>query len=128
MKQSAYGLHLMLDAYDAPAERLSNMGLLYRTLCELPGLIGMRRVSLPQILEVTEPDIAGLSGFVFIMESHISVHTYSERGFLTADVYSCKQFDHSAALKYLEEAFQFRSSDVSVKKRGRRLFKSRRGG
>lgn len=109
MKDTSYGLHLMVDAYGAPSEKLSDIALLYKLLSDLPGLIGMRRVSSPQILHVEEEGIAGLSGFVFIMESHISVHTYSERGFLTADVYSCKAFDYEKAVSYLREAFGFSS-------------------
>jgi S-adenosylmethionine decarboxylase len=112
MDEKSYGLHLMLDAYGALGERLSDMALLYRTLAELPGLIGMRRVGLPQVLEVDEEGIAGLSGFVFIMESHISIHTYSERGFITIDIYSCKDFDHGKAAAYLREVFAFSSADI----------------
>ena len=111
----------MLDAYGAPAERLGDIALLYRVLSDLPGLIGMRRVGLPQVLEVLEEGILGLSGFVFIMESHISIHTYSERGFITADIYSCKEFDHETAVAYLKESFAFTEADVQVIERGKRF-------
>jgi S-adenosylmethionine decarboxylase len=126
MDTGSYGLHLMLDAYGAPGEKLSDVALLYRTLCALPDLIGMRRVGLPQILEVEEEGIAGLSGFVFIMESHISVHTYAERGFITADVYSCKEFDHEKAVGYLREVFAFTESETQVRARGRRFHESKK--
>ena len=126
MNPSSYGLHLLLDAYGAPAEKLSGVALLFGVLRDLPERIGMRRVSLPQILEVEESGIAGLSGFVFIMESHISIHTYSERGFLTADVYSCKAFDHEEAVRFLQAAFLFESFESSVVERGLR-FNEKRG-
>lgn len=32
----------------------------------------------------------GWSGFAVIQESHISIHTFPERGFLSADVYTCR--------------------------------------
>ena len=35
-------------------------------------------------------DPGGLSGFVLIAESHISIHRFPRRGFVTADVYSCQ--------------------------------------
>jgi S-adenosylmethionine decarboxylase len=127
MDTKSYGLHLMLDAYGAPQEKLDDIALLYRTLSELPGLIGMRRIGLPQILEVLEEGIKGLSGFVFIMESHISVHTYSERGFITVDIYSCKTFDHEKAAAHLKEVFGFATADMEVIERGRRFNEARKG-
>ncbi|HEX4961653.1 MAG TPA: S-adenosylmethionine decarboxylase [Thermoanaerobaculia bacterium] len=121
MDTKSYGLHLMLDAYGAPPDKLGDIALLYRTLLDLPAMIGMRRVGLPQILEVSEDGIAGLSGFVFIMESHISIHTYSERGFVTADVYSCKDFEYDRAVAYIKEIFCFSTADIEVVERGRRF-------
>jgi S-adenosylmethionine decarboxylase len=121
MDMKSYGLHLMLDGYGASREKLDDIALLYRVLSDLPDLIGMRRIGIPQILMITEEAIAGLSGFVFIMESHISVHTYSERGFITADIYSCKEFDHDKAAAYLKEAFSYATADVEVIERGKRF-------
>jgi S-adenosylmethionine decarboxylase len=121
MDTKSYGLHLMLDAYGASRKKLGDIALLYRVLSDLPGLIGMRRIGIPQILEITEEGIAGLSGFVFIMESHISIHTYSERGFITADIYSCKAFDHGKAAAYLKEVFGYATADMEVVERGKRF-------
>lgn len=120
MSQS-YGLHLLIDAYRAPADKLSDERLLKKVLRELPDLIGMRRVGPPRILRVEEVGIAGLSGFTFIMESHVSVHTYSERGFVTIDVYSCKHFDKEAAFSYLKDAFCFEDFEEKLVERGRRF-------
>ncbi|MCD5381570.1 MAG: S-adenosylmethionine decarboxylase [Candidatus Pacebacteria bacterium] len=35
-------------------------------------------------------DPGGLSGFVMIAESHVSLHTFPNRGFVTIDVYTCQ--------------------------------------
>src|SRR6266849_3560857 len=127
MNTKSYGLHLMLDAYGAPKERLGDVALLHHTLRDLPEQIGMRRIGLPQVLEVLEEGIAGLSGFVFIMESHISIHTYSERGFVTVDIYSCKAFDHEKAVAYLRQVFAFATADVEIVERGKRFHETKEG-
>lgn len=120
----SYGLHLMIDGYGAPPHRLNDVALLYATLMHLPEQIGMRRVGFPHIIEVNESPITGLSGFTFIMESHISVHTYSERGFVTLDVYSCKSFDAQEVARLLQAAFQFKTFETNLLVRGRQFHTS----
>ncbi|KKL27307.1 hypothetical protein LCGC14_2386490, partial [marine sediment metagenome] len=60
----------------------------------------------------------GWSGFVLIAESHVSLHTFVEEGYLTADVYSCKPFDCDVAVDFLRKSFGFQDVDVNVIKRG----------
>ena len=47
----------------------------------------------------------GYSTFVMIAESHLSLHTFPEAGFLTFDCYSCTGFDHETALAVLDQNF-----------------------
>ena len=108
----------MIDGYGAPSHRLNDVSLLYRVLMDLPKKIGMRRIGFPHIVEITESPITGLSGFTFIMESHISVHTYSERGFFTADIYSCKTFDPKEVTRRLEQAFELKTIETKLVVRG----------
>ena len=81
----------------------------------------MRPIGFPQIVSVEEPGIAGLSGFTFIMESHISIHTYQERGFVTADIYSCKDFDTAAAANFIAAHFSVTTFETNVVLRGKRF-------
>jgi len=74
-----YGLHLTVDGYNGSPDKLADVNRMYQFLNELPALIGMHKVGFPHIIQFTEKDIAGISGFQFIMESHISMHTYSNR-------------------------------------------------
>jgi S-adenosylmethionine decarboxylase len=121
LPQGAYGLLLTFDGYEASKESCADVGLLHSILTELPGRIGMRRIGEPRSVSVDEPGIAGLSGFTFIMESHISIHTYSERGFVTADIYSCKWFDAEVAARYIADAFAIPSYETSRIVRGARF-------
>ena len=64
-------------------------------------------------------DPGGRSGFVVIAESHISIHTFPDRGFVSADVYSCKNgMDIKFILKYFEERFQLKNIEHHFIKRG----------
>lgn len=118
---NAYGLQLMLDGYAADQKLCGDVAHLYNLLMEFPAHIGMRRVGFPHIIHITEPGIKGLSGFVFIMESHISIHTYEERGFVTADVYSCKSFNEQKTADYLIKAFNIQAFESNVTIRGRQF-------
>ena len=115
---NTYGLQLILDGYAANPEYCGDVERLYSLLMKLPETIGMRRVGFPHIIHITEEGIKGLSGFVFIMESHISIHTYEERGFVTIDVYSCKTFDETAVIKELKQTFGVTEVETNVLIRG----------
>jgi S-adenosylmethionine decarboxylase len=118
---NAYGQLLTLDGYGASREMCADIDRLYKLLEQLPKAIGMRPLGFPHIVSVDEPGIAGLSGFTFIMESHISIHTYEERGFITADVYSCKNFDTAAAAAYIAEHFEIATFETNVIVRGKKF-------
>ena len=47
----------------------------------------------------------GISGFVLIAESHISVHTFLSRRFVNVDIFSCEKFDVEDAIHALREEF-----------------------
>ena len=120
-KTEIFGLHLMLDMYGCDPQLLNDANFLYTVLDDLPEKINMRKLTKPYL--VTTPgngqkDPGGWSGFVIIEESHISVHTFVKRGFITIDVYSCQQFDTELALSYFKEKFKSEDVEVYIQKRG----------
>jgi len=72
-------VHLMLELYGCDRQLLSNEPLIRRVLDEYPGRVGMERVSPVHLydIETSNPLDAGLSGFVVIAQSHISLLIYS---------------------------------------------------
>ncbi len=72
-------VHLMLELYGCDRQLLSNEPLIRRVLDEYPGCVGMERVSPVHLydIETSNPLDAGLSGFVVIAQSHISLLIYS---------------------------------------------------
>ena len=60
----------------------------------------------------------GISGFVMIAESHISIHTFPDQDYIFMDIFSCRNFDTKSAIKYLLNAFDAKKYTTNVLKRG----------
>ena len=66
-------------------------------------------------------DPGGWSAFVVIAESHISVHTFPARKFVSADVYTCRAgLPREVASKCLREAFALSDIESNFLIRGKR--------
>ena len=89
-------------------------------LDEYPANLGMTRITEPQVLEYhgPNPGDSGISGFVIIAESHISVHTFPHRDYVNIDVFSCKSFDHEQALADARALFNLRQVKTWLLDRG----------
>ena len=113
-------VHLVVDGYNADPVKLNDPDLVRRFLDEYPDKLGMTKMIEPQVYtyrgQVSED--WGLSGFVLIAESHISVHTFPDRGYVNIDVFSCKEFDPEASLQDVKEAFALTDVKVWTMERG----------
>ena len=113
-------MHLVVDGYGADPEKLNDVDLVRRFLDEYPDNLGMTKMIPPQVYTYRgqKPEDWGLSGFVLIAESHISVHTFPERGYINIDVFSCREFDPAASRRDVEETFALRQVRVWIMERG----------
>src|SRR5258708_30283977 len=93
-------VHLMLELYGCDRQLLSNKPLVSRVLEEYPARVDMEKVSPVHLyqIETSNPLDAGLSGFVVVAQSHISLHASPEHGEIRIDIYSCKEFSHRHAI------------------------------
>ncbi len=62
--------------------------------------------------------IGGFPGFVLIAESHISVHTFPEKQYLSLDMFSCKPFDTDLAVETIKKYFKIQKYEMKVLDRG----------
>jgi S-adenosylmethionine decarboxylase len=60
----------------------------------------------------------GLSGFVLIAESHVSIHTFPDDCCVTIHFFSCKNFDTAAAEREIVEKFGIRRIERNILDRG----------
>ena len=61
----------------------------------------------------------GVSGVVVLAESHISIHTWPERGFAAVDIFMCGACDPHRALPILRRAFSPAEIRLDEQRRGR---------
>jgi len=115
-----FGQHLMVDASFCNRKKLTDQGLVYDILNNLPNKLGMTKMTLPHAVKWLDPGatIPGISGFVMIAESHISIHTFPEKDYVFIDVFSCKGFDVENAVKLLVSAFGAKKYTKKIINRG----------
>jgi len=120
MNTNNLGLHLTLDLSKCNTEKLTNIGLIYDFLLDLPKAINMQTITLPYVVKWLDKGtkIEGISGFSMIAESHISIHTYPERKHIYADVFSCKGFHVKKVLSLFLKTFEAMKYEKRVIKRG----------
>jgi S-adenosylmethionine decarboxylase len=113
-------LHLTIDGYGGDAIKLADAELIRSVLDRYPGEIGMTKISIPHVMEYVgdKPEDWGVSGFVLIAESHISLHTFVEHRYVWVDIFSCKGFDATKVIEDLQRLFNLEQVKTRILERG----------
>lgn len=113
-------MHVTIDGFGGDATKLADIELVRSVLDSYPGEIGMTKISHPHVIEYvgSKPEDWGVSGFVLIAESHISIHTFVERQYIWVDIFSCKSFDASRAIEDLRRQFNLAEVKTHILERG----------
>ncbi|MFA4819350.1 MAG: adenosylmethionine decarboxylase [Candidatus Aenigmatarchaeota archaeon] len=127
-----FGPHLTLDMYGCDKQRLLDDKFIYNLLDKLPEKIGMHKIFQPVVNKFTSNplgkkdsfDRGGVSAFVLIAESHITIHTFAAQRFASIDIFSCKEFDVEKAEKYLMRAFSAKKAEKNLLLRGKEFPKN----
>jgi len=119
-----FGEHLTIDGYGGDKNLLDDKNLIFDILSNLPKELGMEILAGPQVASAPGnnlKDPGGWTGFVVIAESHMSIHTFPLRGFVSIDVYTCKNnMDTDFILKYFKDKFRLKDIEDNFIKRGTR--------
>ncbi len=118
---SEFGLHVTIDASGCNKRKLASQTFVYDILNKLPGKIGMTKMTLPYVVKWLDQfanGTEGVSGFVMIAESHISIHTFPDQDYVFMDIFSCRNFDAEMAIRYLANAFEAKKYETNAVKRG----------
>ncbi len=111
----ALGKHLLVDLYGCPTGLLNDVAALETVMVEAAHRAGTT------VLNTTFHRFSpcGVSGVVVIQESHLTIHTWPEQGFVAIDLFTCgRQTQPGRALTYLKRALQSTRSDVRQLVRG----------
>jgi len=107
------GSHLIIDLWEA--EGLDDIDRIDRAMRDAVDAAG---ATLLHIHLHTFTPSGGISGVAVLAESHISVHTWPERGYAAFDVFMCGNAEPRKALAVLESAFAPGRVVVGIHKRG----------
>lgn len=115
-----FGPHVTLDFSNCNKEILENYKLMFDILSDLPDKIGMTKITQPYVFPYSGlvPEDKGITGMVIIAESHLSIHTFPEKGWVFIDIFSCKPFDTDYVVQYLISKFVPGSSTIKIVERG----------
>tara|TARA_B100000586_G_scaffold236476_1_gene187312 strand:+ start:1363 stop:1770 length:408 start_codon:yes stop_codon:yes gene_type:complete len=113
-------LHLVIDGYGADPGYISDEDRILTFLQEYPHAISMTPISSPHVRTFRGKVVNdwGVSGFILIAESHISVHTFPDRGYVNVDIFSCKYFNPEKAKSEVVDMFALDKIASRVLERG----------
>ncbi|MFC7678073.1 adenosylmethionine decarboxylase [Paenibacillus sp. GCM10028914] len=98
MEYSTFGRHVAVDTWGVDFELLNSAEYLQAQLVEAAEACGATVMSVQS--KQFEPQ--GATVLVLLSESHLSIHTYPERGFAAIDCYTCGEtVDPQLAIDYL---------------------------
>jgi len=99
------GKHLIIDAYGCNKGALWDCVAIEDMLYDITRMIGLKPLSEALIFEVDETMIkkedTGITGGIIFMESHFTFHAFPEKEYFSADIYSCKDFNHTEVIEYI---------------------------
>lgn len=107
------GQHLIIDLWGG--KNLDNLQLVETTLVESVQAIGATLLNID--LHHFEPN-GGISGVAVLAESHMSIHTWPEKGYAALDVFVCGDCQPYKAIPVLRRAFLPDNVQVAEMKRG----------
>lgn len=107
------GTHLIVDLWEA--EGLEDKDRIEQAMRDAAEAAGATLLHIH--LHSFTPN-GGISGVAVLAESHISVHTWPERGYAAFDVFMCGTAEVRKALAVLEQAFAPKRVVVGIHKRG----------
>ena len=108
------GTHLIIDLWEA--EHLADLERMDRALRAAVDASGATLLHVH--LHHFEPN-GGVSGVAVLAESHISVHTWPERGYAAIDAFMCGSAAPERCVPVFEEAFSPGRVEVETHLRGK---------
>ncbi|GIP54992.1 MULTISPECIES: adenosylmethionine decarboxylase [Paenibacillus] len=103
MEYSTFGRHVAVDTWGVDFEVLNNADLLQAHMVEAAEACGATVMS----VQARQFEPQGATVLVLLSESHLSIHTYPERGFAAIDCYTCGEtVDPQLAIDYLVTVLQ----------------------
>jgi S-adenosylmethionine decarboxylase len=112
---SPLGVHFLLDVAGAPFATLDDAVLVERVLVDAVGSMGAKVLG----IHIHRLIPQGVSGVVVISESHLTIHTWPERGEAAVDLFTCGDVARARnAVEALARALGATRSSIEERVRG----------
>lgn len=103
MEYSTFGRHIAIDTWGVDFDVLNNAELLQHHMIEAAEACGATVLS----VQAKQFDPQGATVLVLLSESHLSIHTYPEKGFAALDCYTCGEtVDPEIAIEFMVKALK----------------------
>lgn len=96
------GTHLVVDAWQAPADLLNDPERIRRALLE--AVCAGEATLIDMCVHQFSPH--GVTATVTLAESHIAIHTWPEYGYFAADLFFCGSGKPEVAMKVMQTALK----------------------
>ncbi len=122
-------MHLVIDGFGGNTSKMWDDELVRQFLTDYPDTLEMTRITEPNVLvyDAPKPEDSGVTGFVIIAESHISIHTFPRKNYVNIDIFSCRAFDHDRALEDAKRLFELDDVQTWLLDRGLEWLDERQG-
>ena len=110
MKNQEMGQHLLLEVYDAEYDALDDHIFLKDLLFN--GIIKSKCKILNTLIHKFNP--CGCTIIFALAESHVSLHTWPEKGCLSADFYTCGDKDPEIIAKYIIDGLKSKKHRIRI--------------
>ncbi|UKS31057.1 adenosylmethionine decarboxylase [Paenibacillus sp. HWE-109] len=115
MEYSTYGRHVAVDAWGVHFDHLNAADLLCKQMVQAAEASGATILSVQS--KQFEPQ--GATVLLLLSESHMSIHTYPEKGFAALDCYTCGEtVDPQVAIQAMLDFLQPDSTSQASLSRG----------
>lgn len=106
-KVETLGRHILVEYYNCDPEVLKNPQFIESSMNE--AAIEAKATIVESVFHHFNP--WGVSGAVIVAESHLTIHTWPEYGFASADFFTCGNIDPWKSFEYLEEILKAEFSE-----------------
>lgn len=117
-----FGEHITIDGYGGNPELLGSEEVIRASIDELCEVLQMRPLLGPEVISAPDnhiKDPGGWSGFLIIAESHIAIHTFPKRRFVSADVYTCRNgMDQELVTNFFKKKYELEEVETHFIRRG----------
>lgn len=107
----------VLDGYACDRTPCDSLQVIWDLLDQLPDELGLGKASIPYLIPYYKglvPEDCGITGIVYTVLGHITVHTFSAKGTVFVDITSPRAFDHAHAERRFVEALGIGRVDSRV--------------